>query len=75
MSRMIDNMLQENDEMTARHLRVKLMETFPTLRVSLSTLKRVRKENGWVCTCPHYCQLIRDANKAKGKAWCQEQII
>ena len=29
---------------------------------------------GWICTRPHYCQLIREANKFKRKEWCQKQI-
>lgn len=35
---------------------------------------RCRKEIGWVCTQPHYCQLITEANKIKRKEWCQRQI-
>ena len=36
--------------------------------------ERCRKEIGWVCTRPHYCQLIREANKLKRKEWCQKQL-
>ena len=35
---------------------------------------RCRKEIGWVYTQPHYCQLIREANKLKRKEWCQKQL-
>ena len=35
---------------------------------------RCHNEIGWVCTRPHYCQLIREANKIKRKEWCQRQI-
>ena len=37
---------------------------------SLSTIKRVRKQLGWVSTTPRYCQLIREANKKKRYDWC-----
>lgn len=71
---LLDDMLRENDETTATQIRSKLMEQFEDLNVSLSTVKRARKEEGWVCTRPHYCQLIRDVNKLKRKEWCQRQI-
>lgn len=71
---LLDDMLRENDEMTARQIQSKLGEYFEDLDVSLSTVKRVRKEKGWVCTRPHYCQLIRDVNRLKRKEWCQKQI-
>lgn len=74
MRTLLDEMLKENDEMTARQIRATLYDKFPDLKVSLATVKRVRKENGWVCTRPHYCQLIREVNKLKRKEWCQQQI-
>ena len=74
MSISLDDMLKENDEVTARQIRANLCEKFPSLHVSLATVRRVRRENGWVCTRPHYCQLIREVNKIKRKEWCQQQI-
>ena len=74
MSILVDDMLKENDELTARQVHTNLCEKFPGLQVSLATVKRVRRENGWVCTRPHYCQLIREVNKIKRKEWCQQQI-
>ena len=47
-----------------------LKERFPDLDVSIPTIKRARKQKGWVCTRPHYCQLIRDLNKRKCLLWC-----
>ena len=35
---------------------------------------RYRKRLGWTNTRPHYCQLIREANKMKRKEWCERQI-
>ena len=72
---MIDDMLKENDELTSRQIRSKLQEKYPSLSVSLPTVKRERKARGWVCTRPHYCQLIRDNNKSKRLVWCEQQIV
>lgn len=38
----------ENDELTARQARSLLMERWPELRVSIQTIKRIRKQMGWV---------------------------
>ena len=71
----LEDCLRNDDEMTARKLKTKLGENFNNFpNVSLATIKRNRKECGWVCTRPHYCQLIRDANKRKRKEWCQHQL-
>ena len=52
----------DNDELTARQARSLLMEKWPNLRVSIPTIKRIRKQMGWVATRPHYCQLLRDVS-------------
>jgi len=56
----IDDLLSENDELTARQIRNRLKDQYPHLEVSLSTIKKARKEAGWTSTRPHYCQLIRE---------------
>lgn len=58
----LNQALSENDELiiTARQARNLLTQQWPNLQVSLPTIKRIRKNIGWVCTRPHYCQLIRD---------------
>ena len=56
----MDTELHWNDELTARQLQGILKEKHPTLDVSIPTIKRARKSIGWVCTRPHYCQLIRE---------------
>ena len=58
----LNEALSDNDELTARQARNLLTEKWPGLRVSLPTIKRIRKELGWVCTKPHYCQLLRDVS-------------
>ena len=56
----MDTELHHNDELTARQLQGILKEKHPTLNVSLPMIKHARKLLGWVCTRPHYCQLIRE---------------
>lgn len=63
MMEMLNEALSNNDELTARQARDLLTERWPGIQVSLATIKRVsRKELGWVCTRPHYCQLLRDVS-------------
>ena len=70
MLEIIDSELQQNDELTSQQLRSHLQERFPSLNVSLPTIKRARKAKGWICTRPHYCQVVRDLNKRKRFLWC-----
>ena len=55
--------LEQNDELTATQLRALLVERWPDTQVALSTIKRIWNQIGWVCTRPHYCQLLRDVRK------------
>ena len=66
----IDEALEEDDELTTKRLSYMLFEKFPDLVVSHSTVKRARRELGWVCSKPKYCQLIRVANEEKRLQWC-----
>ena len=71
----LEESLRADDELTARKLREKLTRVFLNLsNVAISTIKHYRKKLGWVCTRPHYCQLVREANKEKRIEWCQAQI-
>ena len=71
---LLDDMLKDDDEMTARRIWCKLTEKFGDFQVSLSNMKRVHRAKGWVCTRLHYCQLIREVNKLKRNEWCRHQI-
>lgn len=62
MMAVLNQALLNDDELTSRRARDLLLEQWPTLQISLPTIRRVRKELGWVCTRPHYCQLIRDVS-------------
>ena len=53
--RFIDEVLANDDELTARRLRSMLEQSWPELKVSLTTIKHVRKYDlGWIRTCPKY---------------------
>ena len=58
----LNEALSENDELTARQAHSLLVAKWPTVQVSLPTIKRVRQKIGWVCTRPHYCQLLREVS-------------
>ena len=55
----IEETLRKDDEVTSTGLKSVLAARWPELEVSISTIKRVRRKMGWVCTTPHYCQLLR----------------
>ena len=62
MKRFMEDKLRANDEVTSTMMKDLLLEKWPDLKVSIPTIKRVRRNLGWVCTRPHYCQLIREVS-------------
>ena len=60
MKRFMEDNLQANDKVTATAMKNLLLENWPDLKVSIPTIKQVRRNLGWVCTRPHYRQLIRE---------------
>ena len=44
----IDNSMASNDELASRKLREMLRDRWPDVKVSLSTVKRVRRHLGWI---------------------------
>ena len=56
----IEEELRKNDELTSTAINASLKRKWPDLRTSALTIKRVRQGMGWVCTRPHYCQLLRE---------------
>jgi len=70
----IDQCLENDDELTTRKLYHLLVEKYPNIGVSLSTVKQARRELGWVSTRPKYCQMIRENNKAKRLEWCKKML-
>ena len=59
---LIEQELTNNDELTSTGIRSLLTLRWPELQVSVATIKRARKDMGWVCTRPHYCQLLREVS-------------
>ena len=72
--RFINKEMENDDECTAKKLHELLLERWPHLNISVTTIKRMRRKLGWVVTRPKYCQLIRDLNKQKRLAWCLDRI-
>lgn len=70
----IDQLLSNDDEITCVQLHQKFHSKFSDISVSLATIKRAKKDLGWVSTTPHYCQLIRENNKQKRVDWCRKCI-
>jgi len=60
MKRFMEDNLQANDEVTAAAMKNLLLKKWPDLKVYIPTIKRIWRSLGWVCTRPHYCQLIRE---------------
>jgi len=76
MVQFIEQELRKDDELTSTGIRALLLEKWPDLCVSIPTVKRVRKEMGWVCTRPHYCQLLRDVSHlAYSKSFLHKQCV
>lgn len=63
----IEEELKKNDQLTSTALYASLRRKRPDLTVSASTIKRVRREMGWVCTRPHYCQLLCEVCAVRSK--------
>ena len=68
----IDQQMRKNDEMTSAKIQKKLAKR--RIRVSSSTVRRSRKQQGWTLQRTAYCQLIRDANKFKRLEFAQRVL-
>ena len=62
MREFIDDQLQRDDELTSTKLKEMIEEKWSDIVVSKTTIKRERRKLGWVCTRPHYCQLLREVS-------------
>ena len=71
----IDNLMDENNELTARGLKECIVKQFQDLTTSERTIARARQELGWVHQTAKYCQLVREANKGKRLEWAQKMIV
>lgn len=72
--RFIDDAMVENDELTSGQLYRMFNNAYPDVDVSLSTVKRARRELGWIGKRTRYCALISENNKDKRVAWCKERL-
>ena len=68
----VERTMRADDETTAKELKVKLANEGYTL--SKMTILRCRSELGWTYRGSSYCQMIREANKAKRLEWAQQYL-
>ena len=68
----MEEAMRADDETTAIQLRAILIAKGYSL--SLSTLLRCRKSLGWTFRGSAYCQMIREANKAKRLEWVTQYL-
>ena len=72
--RFIDDRMAENDELTAANLYALLIERYPELSVSVSTVKAARMHLGWSAKKTRYGAMISEVNQEKRVEWCRERI-
>ena len=70
----IDKLLTGNDELTAGDLMEHMEAEFGLLVYSKRTVAQARQDLGWSYAAARYCQAIREQNKMKRLAWCQDQL-
>ena len=68
----IESQMRRNDETTSRQIQKRLASR--GLTVHAATVRRSRKEQGWTLQNTRYCQLIREANKAKRLEFAQRVL-
>ena len=68
----VERQMRTDDETTAYQLHHLLTDKGYT--ISLRTILHCRTALGWIFHGSVYCQLIREANKAKRLAWAQEHL-
>ena len=61
----IEEELKKNNELSSTAIYSSLRRKWPDLTVSTLTIKCVQREMGWVCTRPHYCQLLHEVCAVK----------
>ena len=68
----IEDQMQTNDETTSRQIQKRLAKR--GVMIHSCTVRRYRKEQGWTLQNTRYCQMIREANKAKRLEFAQRVI-
>ena len=69
---LVERRMREDDETTAHQIHFLL--TSQGYRISCSTVLCCRTSLGWTFRGSSYCQLIREANKAKRLSWAQHHL-
>ena len=72
--RFVDDCMALDPKLSITRLYRLFKEEYPQLPVSESTIKRVRKELGWVVKKTRYCALISDKNRLARLEWCKRMM-
>ena len=72
--RLIHEELSKNNELSARDIQDIIRNRCGGIIPSVSAIKRARFKLGWRWSGTKYCQLIRDVNKIKRLAFCQQLV-
>ena len=67
--------MAQNTDLSLRQLYTMFKTTYPSTEVSLSTIKRARRDPGWTMKRTRYCQLINEVNKEKRMEWCLDRVL
>ena len=67
---LVERYMQDDGELTLIQLHRRLLHD--GINISKSTVLRSRSKLGWTFQGSHYCQMIREVNKAKRLQWAKE---
>ena len=67
---LVERYMQDDDELTLIQLHRRLLHD--GINISKSTVLRYRSKLGWTFQGSHYCQMIREVNKAKRLQWAKD---
>ena len=73
--RFVDEVMAQNNDLSLRQLYTVFKTAYPSTVVSLSTIKRTRRDLGWTMKRTRYCQLISEVNKDKRMDWCLDRVL
>ena len=60
----IETIMRDNDETTSQELKEKIEQQLG-IKIATSSIRRLRKKQGWTMAGAGYCQLISNCNKPK----------
>ena len=67
----IETIMRDNDETTSQELKEKIEQQLG-IKIATSSIRRLRKKQGWTMAGAGYCQLISNCNKPKRLEFAQQ---